>query len=244
MIDLPHIGLAVAFLAGLVAFLSPCVLPLLPAYVGYFGGASASESPDARRGLRGRTFRHSLLFSLGFIIVFMILGAGASGLGRFFILKRALLTQLGGALFLLFGLFLLGLFKAPWLYREARFHAALKKSQGLNAFLIGLTFGFAWTPCIGPILGTILFLASQTGTVGAGTVLLFAFGLGIALPFLLVSLILDRVAGWLKRFSRATLAIQRVAGVLLLGVSFLMLTKHYGIVTSWILRVTNFRPSI
>lgn len=244
MIDASNVSIAVAFLGGLVAFLSPCLLPLVPAYVGYFGGGTVSETPGVKRGLRGRTFRHSLLFALGFIIIFMILGAGASSLGRFFLLQRTLLVQFGGGLFILFGLFLLGLFKAPWLYREAKFHAALTKSQGLNAFLVGLTFGFAWTPCIGPILGSVLFLASQTAMVGTGTLLLFAFGLGIAVPFLFVSLILDRVAGWLKRFSRATLTIQRVSGALLLGIGLLMLTKHYGVITTWILRVTNFQPSI
>lgn len=246
-LDFAHPSFFLAFVGGLVAFLSPCFLPLIPAYVGYFGGTSLQQqaSPSERR--RGRAIGHSLLFIAGFLLIFTLLGSGVGSIGRKLLVHRQIFMQLGGVLFMFFGLFLLGTFQRfSRLGSEMKFHIKtdLTKYQGLNAFLIGLTFAFAWTPCIGPVLGSILTLAATSSTAGTGGLLLFVFGLGIAVPFLVMTLFLDRISDWLRRFRKITIYSQRVAGALLLVLGIFMLLGKYGQVAAWILHVTKFQPAL
>ncbi|MBI4090081.1 MAG: sulfite exporter TauE/SafE family protein [Candidatus Kerfeldbacteria bacterium] len=245
--ELSQPSLLLAFAGGLVAFLSPCFFPLIPAYLGYFGGTSIREQAAKQPGWRIRTVSHSLLFIAGFLIVFTALGAGAGSISRNLLVHRQIFLQLGGVLFILFGLFLLGAFQRfVLLSGEAKFHlsAHRTKYQGLNAFLLGLTFAFAWTPCIGPVLGTILTLAAASSTAGTGSLLLFVFGLGIAFPFLIISFFLDRLFAWLRRFSQVTIYAQRVAGALLMTIGVFMVVGKYGQLTTWILSVTKFQPAL
>lgn len=237
----------IAFVGGLVAFLSPCFFPLIPAYVGYFGGTSLRQAGDKPSGVRSRTFRHSLLFVAGFLLVFTLLGTGVGSIGRKLLIHQQLFVQLGGVLFLFFGLFLLGAFQRfTRLGQEVKIHLRtdVTKYQGVNAFLLGLTFAFAWTPCIGPVLGSILTLAAHSNTAGTGGWLLFVFGLGIAAPFLVISLFLDRIAGWLRRVNRLTIYAQRLAGGFLLVIGIMMLIGRYGQLTAWVLNITKFQPPI
>lgn len=246
-LDLAHPSFFVAFIGGLIAFFSPCFFPLIPAYVGYFGSTTLSDQTKKPAGRRILPVGHTLLFIAGFLIVFTALGAGAGSISRTLLVHRQIFLQLGGALFIFFGLFLLGAFQRfARLSSEAKFHltASRTKYQGLNAFLLGLTFAFAWTPCIGPVLGTILTLAAASSTAGTGSLLLFVFGLGIAAPFLVISLFLDRISGWLRRFRKVTIYSQRIAGALLLALGVFMVLGKYGQLTAWILNVTKFQPAL
>lgn len=231
MVEAP--GVAISFLAGLAAFASPCVYPLLPAYVGYFGGTAAAAE---KRGFRGRTFRNAVLFVAGFTVIFVLLGLASSAVGHALAIHRLVLTRVGGALLLLFGVMLLGVLPLPALYRQFSIARRPDPAHPAGAFLVGLTFGFAWTPCIGPILGTILLLAAGTASAVGGAFLLFVYALGIAVPFLALSLFLDRLAGFLQRTRRFMVLLQRTSGVLLLVVGILMVSGRYGLLTGWLLR--------
>lgn len=246
MFDGTNVHIVAAFVGGLVAFFAPCVFPLIPAYLSYFGGVAMNAPAEQLARVRWRVFRHSLFFVAGFVLIFVLLGLGASSIGSVFLRHRDLIAQIAGVFFFLFGLFLLGAFRTPWLYREAKFdlHKYFTKSHGVNAFLIGLSFGFAWTPCIGPVLATILFLASQSESMWSGGFLLLVFALGIATPFLILSLAIDHLTNWIRRFQRAAYYVQRVAGALLLLIGFLMVIGQLGVLSDWLLRVTAFNPPL
>lgn len=234
------VNLFLAFVGGLVAFFSPCILPLIPVYVSYFGGASLQEMSVTSRW---RVLHASAFFVLGFLVVFTLLGLSATQLGLVLVQHKPVAQKIGAVILVLLGIYLLEIIKLPWLYREARMQLGRRtRWTWLNAFLVGLTFGFAWTPCIGPVLGTILFLASQADTVATGTLLLVVFGLGIAVPYLIIAAVLDRTAVLLRRFARAVYIVQRSAGALLIVMGILLLTKQYAIITRWILRVFPFTP--
>src|SRR6266478_8107927 len=175
------VSLAAAFGAGLLSFLSPCVLPLVPGYISMVSGASVEElkSGDNSR-LLGKILLHSLLFIAGFSIVFISLGASATWLGQTLLSRMSLLYKVGGVIIIIFGLHLTGLLKIPILYSDKRFHSAGKPATALGAFLIGLAFAFGWTPCIGPILAAILGLAASQDTIGAGVSMLALYSLGLA----------------------------------------------------------------
>lgn len=246
ILDVSIPSLLVALVGGLVAFFSPCLLPLLPAYLGYFGGVSLHSEQTITASTRWRVFRQTAFFTLGFVVVFVVLGLSATGIGGIFLSHRQILLQLGGLLFLLFGLVLLEVFRAPWLYRQLSFRPFVRwqRFANLNALLIGGTFGLAWTPCIGPVLGTILFLASQASTAGHGALLLFLFGVGVAMPFLLLAIFLDHLALWIQRFGRWTRIIQKVTGIVIVLLGILMLANQYTRVASWILHLTKFQPAL
>lgn len=215
-------GLGVAFLAGMIAFLSPCILPVIPAYLSYFSGVSVdelsrnSESRSARRAL----LWNALLFIVGFLIVFVSLGVAFGAVGQFLVVNRETFLRFGGILLILFGLYLLELLPIPALYRTAKFqvtgNSRFQIARSLQSFLTGLAFGFAWTPCIGPILGTILFYATWAGGSTQGFVLLLSFALGLGVPFFLSAVALQFALPLLKRSASMLQTVQRVAaGVLL-----------------------------
>ena len=234
-----QIGIAAAFGAGIVSFLSPCVLPLIPGYVSFMTGMSLAELQSDRRRVAD-VLVPSALFVAGFTTVFVALGASASLLGSFLVAYRDPLARASGVLIFALGFLMLGIVRVPWLYGEARIDMAKTRSFGRWAsFLAGMAFAFGWTPCVGPILGSILVLAGQSGQVARGVALLLAYSLGLGVPFLLVAVLLGRIAralSWLKRHSRA---INRTAGVILMLLGIAIATGTLGRV---VLLLSRFLP--
>ncbi|MBI3291547.1 MAG: sulfite exporter TauE/SafE family protein [Elusimicrobia bacterium] len=227
-----------AFLAGLVTFLSPCVLPLIPSYITYISGVSFEE---LRAGMAGRArrlaFTHSLAFILGFSLVFIALGLTATALGQTLTTHYRWLTRLGGALIVIFGIFLMGLLKLPWLQQEKRFHFRDKPAGYLGSLLVGAAFAAGWTPCVGPILSTILVIAAGEQTVRKGVILLGAYSLGLALPFLLASLAFSWFLATYQRVRRYLRWIEVFAGVLLIIIGISLLTDQFTRLTNSLLAI-------
>lgn len=211
--------LPLAFFAGLLSFLSPCVLPLVPSYLAYVGG-----SAQAAKRVR---VQNSLLFIAGFSAVFIAMGASASWLGAVLRAYRAELMTAAGVLVLIFGLVMLGVVRLPWFYRDTRVQYRGDASTPWGAALLGMAFGAGWTPCIGPLLGTILGLASASDTLGQGVLLLTSYALGLGIPFLAAALALDRFMHASARFRRWLPWVERAAGGLLVVAGLLMVTGYY-----------------
>jgi cytochrome c-type biogenesis protein len=229
------LGLFVAFAAGLLSFLSPCVLPLVPSYIGFLTGMSLPEMAARRRVV----LTHALLFVLGFSLVFMLLGASATALGRALNYYQQWLQRIGGTLIVLFGLVCLGVIKAPFLYQERRVVRLEHKPVGyLGSTLVGMAFGAGWTPCIGPVLGAILGLAATTQDLSRGLLLLAVYSAGLALPFVLAAVALDAFLDWFQRFRRYLPWVMRVSGVLLIVVGVLMVTGEFTRLAGWLQRFT------
>src|SRR6266436_6386354 len=185
-----------AFIAGLLSFLSPCVLPLVPSYVGFLTGLTLEEL-EIRRGT---ALVHALWFVTGFSLIFVALGATASALGVLLLQAQVWLARVGGVVVVLFGLYLLGVLRPGFLMRERKLQLARKPLGYLGSTFVGMTFGAAWTPCIGPILGAILTLAAAQASVAHGSVLLAVYSLGLAIPFVATAFLLDRFLVWFRRF--------------------------------------------
>ncbi|MCL4553658.1 MAG: cytochrome c biogenesis protein CcdA [Actinobacteria bacterium] len=227
------VGYVAAFVAGLFSFASPCVLPLIPGYVSFITGYSLSEL--SRGAKLSRILLSSLLFVAGFTIVFMALGATASVIGSALLAYRDVLRYIGGAMIILLGILLLGVVKVPWLYGEARADMGKARVFGsATALVTGMAFAFGWTPCVGPILGSILALAGTTGSVGQGASLLFVYSLGLGVPFVAISLLLGKVGSSVSWLSRHGATINRVSGILLIAVGLLMVSGRLGSVTGWL----------
>ena len=240
MQDTQSIGLAVAFAAGLLSFLSPCVLPLIPSYVTFITGMSLddlTETEHAQAGRRRTVLVHGILFVLGFTLVFVVLGASATFLGSLFAYASRWVERIGGVLLIVFGLYLLEVLRIPGAAREWRVHLGNKPLGYLGTVLVGVTFGAGWTPCIGPVLGGILTLAATSGSVGNGVGLLLVYSAGLAIPFLAAALLLDRFLGGMKRFRRWLPWVSRASGLLLLILGLLLLTGTFttlsGILSRW-----------
>lgn len=230
--------LVLPFLGGVISFLSPCVLPLVPAYLSFVSGLTAEELlVQRRKGQTERMVLSLLFFILGFSIVFVLLGASASLLGAFLLEQKALLSRMAGTLIILMGLFFLGVLRVPWLLRERRpFLAsdAESPSGALSSILVGMAFGFGWTPCIGPILSSVLLYASATTTVGLGMAMLLAYALGLAVPFLLSGLALSRAMGafgWMKRNYRW---MNLAGGLLMVGMGLLLLLNQVSYISRFL----------
>jgi len=228
------VSFAVAFAAGLLSFLSPCVLPLIPSYVGFLTGLTVEEMQ--RR--RGAALLHAAWFVAGFSFIFMALGASASALGNLLLHYQVWLGRVGGVLVLLFGLYLLGVLRPAFLMRERKIEFASKPIGYVGSALVGMTFGAAWTPCIGPILGGILTLAAARGSVWQGTILLGVYALGLAVPFLITAFALDRFLAWFQRFRPYIVWVDRVAGALLVLLGVLLVTDRFTLLASWLQGLT------
>lgn len=256
-----NVSLLYAFLAGLLSFLSPCVLPLVPGYVSLLSGtvgedgeSAAAMGATAAGGVSVATaapvtalapsrrllITNSLLFILGFSIVFIALGATATSVGQALRLHQALFSQIGGLIVILFGLHLLGVVRIPALYGDKRVHKKIHVSSGLAAFAVGFTFAFGWTPCIGPMLAAILVLAANTGTVGHGIFLLAVYSAGLAVPFLLTTLALDRFSRFYKGFRRHLHRVEQISGVLLLLIGVLLLTQRFTALSTYLAQIPFF----
>jgi cytochrome c-type biogenesis protein len=230
-----HLGVA---LAGVVSFLSPCVLPLVPPYLGYLGGTTI-ERMTQEAGIDDRLWRRvvlaSIFFVLGFTSVFVALGAGASVLGQWVQVHKSELSIVAGLVIIGFGLHFLGLVRVPILYRQARFKADVEGAGLAGAFVMGLAFAFGWTPCIGPVLATVLTLAASEGSLGAGVRLLFVYSLGLGLPFVLAAVAIGPFIAFLQHFRRHLGRVEKVMGLLLVVTGVLMLTGSLNWFGQWLI---------
>ena len=228
------LGLFVAFAAGLLSFLSPCVLPLVPSYIGFLTGMSLPEMGGRRRVALG----HALLFVLGFSLVFVLLGASATALGRALNYYQVWLQRIGGVLIIGFGLVCLGVIKVGFLSQERRVQVERKPVGYLGSALVGMAFGAGWTPCIGPVLGAILGLAATSQNIGRGMLLLAVYSAGLAIPFLIAAVALDSFLEWFQRFRRYLPWVMRVTGVMLIFVGGLMVTGEFTRLAGWLQQFT------
>jgi cytochrome c-type biogenesis protein len=222
------VGFLIAFTAGLLSFLSPCVLPLIPSYVTFITGLSLEDVQKARR----TTLVHALLFILGFTLIFLALGATATVLGRVLITGREWISRIGGAIIIVFGLYMLGVFNVGFLSAERRVHLADKPMGYLGTVLVGIAFGAGWTPCIGPILGSILIYTSSAADLNRGLVLLLAYSLGLAVPFLASALLVERFFGFFTAMRSRLVWVSRAAGILMIVVGLLLVTDYFTVLAS------------
>jgi cytochrome c-type biogenesis protein len=234
MSDAPTLGIAVAFLGGLLSFLSPCVLPLVPSYLSFVTGFTLEEMTGRRR----MAMIHAALFVIGFSSVFILLGASATALGRTLNYYQDWVARIGGLLIILFGLYLVGVIKLRFLEREQRVQLDRKPLGYLGSVLVGMVFAAGWTPCIGPILGAILSLAASQNDLERGTVLLAWYSAGLAVPFLLTAYAVETFLDWFQRFRRYLQWVQRASGVLLLLVGVLMVTGQFTRLAGWLQGLT------
>jgi cytochrome c-type biogenesis protein len=237
--EVQTLGLLVAFTAGLLSFLSPCVLPLIPSYATFITGMSLDELTSTKENVARRSIMvHGVLFVLGFSLVFMILGASATFLGSLLRVYSDWVGRVGGVLLILFGLYLLGVLRMPGAEREWRVQLSDKPVGYLGTVVVGIAFGAGWTPCIGPVLGGILTLAATTGSVGQGVGLLAVYSLGLAVPFLLATLLLERFLTSFKRFREYLPWVSRASGALLLIMGLLLVTGSFTILSGMLARFT------
>jgi cytochrome c-type biogenesis protein len=228
------LGFLVAFFAGLLSFLSPCVLPLVPSYVGFITGMTLPELTGRRRA----ALTHALLFVAGFSLVFVLLGATATAVGRALNYYQVWLQRVGGVLIILFGLLCLGGFKVGLLTGERRIHLERKPVGYLGSLLVGMAFAAGWTPCIGPVLGGILGLAATSNDVTRGMQLLAAYSAGLALPFLIAAVAVESFLDWFQRFRRFLPWVMRVSGVMLIVVGVLLVTGEFTRLAGWLQGLT------
>ncbi|HZT71361.1 MAG TPA: cytochrome c biogenesis protein CcdA [Terriglobia bacterium] len=236
-----NLSIPVAFGAGVVSFLSPCVLPLIPGYISMLSGLSIEE-------LRGETtekataliLRNSIAFVIGFSVVFIVLGASATAVGKFLLSQRGTFDIVAGAIIVIFGLHLTGLVKIPFLYREARMNTLAPKRGVTGSFVLGFAFAFGWTPCIGPILTGILALAAIRDTVFQGMFLLTIYSAGLAIPFLLTAFGVGKFIKFYGRFRRHMHAVEVASGVLLICIGVLMAAHKMTLLSGYLSFLNRF----
>jgi cytochrome c-type biogenesis protein len=231
----PVLAGLIALAAGVLSFLSPCVLPIVPPYLAYMGGISMGEMRADGTAARRRVMLPALFFVLGLSTVFLLLGFAASVAGRFLLTYQDWLARGSGLVVIVFGLHFLGVFRIPFLDREARLDAGDQGGSAFGAYLLGLAFAFGWTPCIGPQLGAILSLAASEASVTRGTTLLGVYAVGLGLPFLLAAAFIDRTSGVMARMKRHMRLIERAMGLLLLVVGVALMTGAFTAFSFWLL---------
>ena len=236
--SIPQISLIAAFSAGLLSFVSPCVLPLVPSYISYITGLSVEQLTDASERVKFKKaiVLNSLLFIAGFSSVFIAFGASASLLGQVLITYQDHIRRFGGALIVVFGLYLLGLLNLNFLKMEHRFQFRSRPAGYLGSFLIGVAFAAGWTPCVGPVLGSILLYASTTDSLVSGVVLLTSYSLGLGLPLFLTALGVDRFLAYFKQARAYLWGVSTVSGVLLVIVGVMIYANSLTMVTSFLER--------
>jgi cytochrome c-type biogenesis protein len=236
-----ELSIPIALLAGLISFLSPCVLPLVPGYISMLSGATIEElRAGAGPELMSRIVRNAVSFVLGFSIVFVTLGASATAVGKFLLAQRVTFNLVAGIIVILFGLHLTGLVKIPLLYRQARLETGAPRRGFAGAFLLGFAFAFGWTPCIGPILTAILALAAQRQTVFQGMFLLAVYSAGLAIPFLLTSVGLGKFLKIYGGFRRHLQTVEVASGVLLIALGVLMACNRFTLISRYFSFLNRF----
>jgi cytochrome c-type biogenesis protein len=241
-----NVTLLAAFGAGLLSFISPCVLPLIPGYLSYISGLSLEEMRGvpvvagggtvavARSSARRQVVISSLAFIIGFSLVFISLGAAASAVGQFLAKWQSIFNRIAGAVIILFGLHTMGVLRIEWLYQEKRVQTSRKPAGFLGAALVGVAFAFGWTPCIGPILAGILAIAGSQETIGQGVRLLAVYSLGLGVPFMATALMIDRFIAAKGRIGRYYHAIELVSGALLVVIGMLIFTNRFTVIAKWL----------
>jgi len=229
-----------AFVAGLISFLSPCVLPLVPGYVSLISGAGVEELQSQDAHVFRKVILNSIGFILGFSIVFITLGAISTEVGQMLARYKSVLAQVAGVVIILFGLHLTGVFKIKALYTDARLHRVKGGSTAWGAFLIGFAFAFGWTPCVGPILAVILGFAAAQNSVVKGIVLLAVYSLGLAVPFLLTGLGIGRFLKFYSRFRSHMHAIEVASGVLMIALGVLLVFGRFTIISNYLSFLNRF----
>ena len=225
------VSFGAAFAAGLLTFLSPCILPLIPAYVSYITGISLDELKEShKKEVQRRVLGYSLLFVLGFSAVFIALGASASYIGQLFLIHKALISKIGGALIIIFGLYFLGILKLDFFAKEKKIRFKSRRGSKLGSFLLGVTFAAAWTPCVGPILGSILVLAGTGEKMAGGIWLLGVYSLGIAIPFIISALLINSFLMRYAKFNKYLSAVKIICGLLLIFIGVLLVMGRFGFV--------------
>ncbi len=227
-------AMTVALAAGLLSFISPCVLPIIPPYLAYMGGITMNQLTEDSRARRPAIVA-SVFFVLGLSTVFLFLGFAASAFGQFFLQNQQLFGRIAGIVIIIFGLHFLGIFKIPLLQREARIDAGDRGGSALGAYVLGLAFAFGWTPCIGPILGAILSMAAQEDSIGRGTFLMGMYAVGLGLPFILSAIFINRAMGLMNRLKRHMGLIEKIMGGLLIAVGVMMATGAFSRLSYWLL---------
>mgnify|MGYP001210674211 CR=1 FL=1 len=228
------LGPIVAVIGGLLSFLSPCVLPLVPSYLGFITGFTLEEIGNRRR----LAMAHALLFVIGFSLVFILLGASATALGSALRVYKDTIMRVGGLLIIFFGLYCLGVIRLGFLAQERRMHLEQKPIGFLGSVLVGMAFGAGWSPCIGPILGGILSLAATEANLSRGIGLLLAYSAGLAVPFLVAAWAVESFLDWFKRFRRHIHLVQRISGGLLVAVGLLIVTGQFTRLATWLQKLT------
>jgi cytochrome c-type biogenesis protein len=241
-----------AFIAGVLSFISPCVLPLIPGYLSFISGVSLEEmrgmqpvaagagvgTMTVATGVSSAAKRQvivtSLFFILGFSLVFVSLGASATYLGQFLMERLTIFGKIAGVLLIIFGLHTIGVFKIPFLLNEARVQANTKPASMVGAVIVGISFAFGWTPCIGPILSAILLVAAQQESVNQGIVLLSIYSLGLAIPFLLTAIAINQFFAAFKKIRRHYHTIEIVSGLLMIVIGVLIFTNRFTIIAQWL----------
>lgn len=231
---MPDVTLLAAFGAGFLSFISPCVLPLIPGYISYVSGMSLEDMRTADAGARRRLLVATLLFILGFSIVFMAMGASASAIGGWLLSNLRIVQKIAGVIIIILGLHLAGVFRLRFLDRDTRVQTSRKPATPLGAVVVGMAFGFGWTPCIGPILGGILAIAGSKSTISEGVLLLGVYSAGLGVPFLLTSLAIDRFFSASAKVRRYYRAIELVSGLLLIVLGLLMFTGRFTLIIRWL----------
>ena len=227
-------ALVIAFVAGILSFLSPCVLPIVPPYLAYMSGVTMGEMSEGKSASRKATLA-ALFFVMGLSTVFLFLGFAASAFGAFFLQNQTIFATFAGIVVMVFGAHFLGVISIPFLNREARLDAGDQGGSAFGAYVLGLAFAFGWTPCIGPQLGAILSLAASEGSVVRGTTLLAIYAAGLGIPFLLVAAFFPRMTGMMNFMKRHMARIERIMGLLLWTIGLMMLTGGFSRFSYWLL---------
>jgi cytochrome c-type biogenesis protein len=228
------------FVAGLTSFLSPCVLPLVPGYLSLISGVGleALKAPQAQ--LMRRVMLNSIVFILGFSVVFIALGLAATGVGQVLGIYKNTIARIAGVVIILFGLHLTGIFKIKALYTDARLHNVKGGSTPIGAFVIGFAFAFGWTPCLGPILSGVLAVAAEESTLLKGALLLAIYSLGLAVPFLLTALLMERFLKFYSRFRSHMHALEVASGGLLIALGVLLVSGRFTLISNWLSFLNRF----
>ncbi len=231
-----NVNILTAFLFGIISFASPCVLPIVPGYLSFISGYSFDEMVNSsRQELFKKVTLNSVLFIIGFSLIFIALGASATAIGKFLVERLELFAKIAGVIIVLFGLHMIGVFKIKFLNYEKKFHTD-KKIGPLGSFVAGLAFAFGWTPCIGPVLAAILTIAAQQDTIGKGIALLAVYSLGLGIPFLVTSLSINAFLAFFRKFSKYIRWVEVTGGVLLVIVGILIATNNLTVLSSYFAR--------
>lgn len=235
MLDISYLGAAIA---GLLSFFTPCVLPMVPFYLSYMAGVSMQELRDdggLPDGAQQRLFLSSVFFALGVTTIFVLLGMGATAAGQAFAQWRDVLSYVAAAILLIFGLHFLGILRIGLLYREARLESSMAPSTIVGAYLMGLAFGFGWTPCVGPALASILMVASGMGDIWRGGLLLLVYGLAMTAPFVVAALFARPFLGWVQRNRHYLVYAEKVMGAMLILFAVLIATNSVNLIAQWMI---------